>query len=328
MKTIKDQVAAEATIAGQEWAAALGAATDQIADCFERREPRSVAREMTQAVLMELDTRNCWTLAEALGHCGPHRLQHFLSRAAVDHDLARDRIAAWTAGELAGPEAVLIVDETGDAKSSTDCVGAAHQYSGALGGVGLCQVAVHLTFAAYRGHAIIDRALYLPAAWAEDEERRLLRHVPDEIAFATKPQLAAAMLDPPPEWWTPSISPGEGLAGGSLMVMKVYSPEFKADAVALYHSDPDLTIVQAARDLGINPETLRNWIRADRARADSPTKNTKDTPVSKATKEELEAELAALRKENAALRKDNATLATERDILRKATKFFAAEMSW
>ncbi|WP_370270830.1 IS3 family transposase [Streptomyces sp. V4I8] len=106
------------------------------------------------------------------------------------------------------------------------------------------------------------------------------------------------------------------------MVMKVYSPEFKADAVALYHSDPDLTIVQAARDLGINPETLRNWIRADRARADSPTKNTKDTPVSKATKEELEAELAALRKENAALRKDNATLATERDILRKATKFF------
>ncbi|MEY9997064.1 transposase [Streptomyces sp. V4I8] len=111
------------------------------------------------------------------------------------------------------------------------------------------------------------------------------------------------------------------------MVMKVYSPEFKADAVALYHSDPDLTIVQAARDLGINPETLRNWIRADRARADSPTKNTKDTPVSKATKEELEAELAALRKENAALRKDNATLATERDILRKATKFFAAEMS-
>jgi SRSO17 transposase len=38
------------------------------------------------------------------------------------------------------------------------------------------------------------RELYLPAAWAEDEERRLLRHVPDEVTFATKPQLAAAML--------------------------------------------------------------------------------------------------------------------------------------
>ncbi|MFF3878844.1 transposase, partial [Streptomyces sp. NPDC001978] len=50
------------------------------------------------------------------------------------------------------------------------------------------------------------------------------------------------------------------------MVMKVYSPEFKADAVALFHSDPNLTIAQTARDLGINAETLRNWIRADRAR--------------------------------------------------------------
>ncbi|MEU1276462.1 transposase [Streptomyces sp. NPDC005799] len=73
-------------------------------------------------------------------------------------------------------------------------MGASHQYSGALGGVGLCQVAVHLAYASPRGHALIDRELYLPAAWAEDEERRLLRHVPDEVTFATKPQLATAML--------------------------------------------------------------------------------------------------------------------------------------
>jgi hypothetical protein len=52
--------------------------------------------------------------------------------------------------------------------------------------VGLRQVAVHLTYVGERGHAIIDRALYLPAAWAEDEERRLLTHVPDEMEFATK----------------------------------------------------------------------------------------------------------------------------------------------
>jgi SRSO17 transposase len=118
--TFQNQVAAEATIAEQTWTAALGAVTEEIADCFERREPRAVVREVTEAMLMELDTRNCWTLAEALGHRGPHRLQHLLSRAAVDHDLARDRIAAWAAGELADPDAVLIVDETGDEKSSAD----------------------------------------------------------------------------------------------------------------------------------------------------------------------------------------------------------------
>src|SRR5918999_3311002 len=53
--------------------------------------------------------------------------------------------------------------------------------------------------------------------------------------------------------------------------MKVYPPEFKADAVGLFHSDPDLTIAQTARDLGVNAETLRNWIRADRTRGGSTT---------------------------------------------------------
>ncbi|MEU2867516.1 IS701 family transposase, partial [Streptomyces mirabilis] len=194
MKTTQDVVAVEATIAQQEWTAAFGDVMAQVADCFPRRDSRLLAREAVQAMLMELERRNCWSLAEALGHGGPHRLQHFLSRGAWDHDLARDRLAAWAAGELTKEKAVLVVDETGDAKSSTDCVGAAHQYSGALGGVGLCQVAVHLTYASARGHALIDRELYLPTDWAADEERRLLRHVPDAVEFATKPQLAAAML--------------------------------------------------------------------------------------------------------------------------------------
>ncbi|MEU9455069.1 transposase [Streptomyces sp. NPDC048277] len=87
------------------------------------------------------------------------------------------------------------MDKAGDAKSSTDCAGAAREYSRALGGVGLCQVAVHLTYAGERGHAMIGRALHLPAAWAEDEERRLLTHVPDEVEFAIGPQLAAAMME-------------------------------------------------------------------------------------------------------------------------------------
>jgi transposase len=113
------------------------------------------------------------------------------------------------------------------------------------------------------------------------------------------------------------------------MVMKVYSSEFKADAVALYHSDPDLTIVQAARDLGVNPETLRNWIRADRRTDGTTSTSAKDHRVDeKQTEDELRAEIAALRTELKAVRKDNATLATERDILRKATKFFASEMTW
>jgi SRSO17 transposase len=74
-------------------------------------------------------------------------------------------------------------------------VGASRQYSGALGGIGLCQVAVHLTYAAESGHALIDRAFYLAQDWAGDDERRELAHVPGELCFATKPQLAAMLLE-------------------------------------------------------------------------------------------------------------------------------------
>ena len=73
--------------------------------------------------------------------------------------------------------------------------GAARQYSGTVGGVALCQVAVTLTYAAGRGHALLGRALYLPEARAADEEHRELAGVPEEVLFATKPQLAGGLLD-------------------------------------------------------------------------------------------------------------------------------------
>lgn len=84
-------------------------------------------------------------------------------------------------------------------------------------------------------------------------------------------------------------------------------------------SDPDLTISQVARDLGIRRDTLRRWIDATDARSGRTTrKSAKDDRVSERAKEELEAENEALRVELKAARKENATLATERDILRKA----------
>jgi hypothetical protein len=117
---------------------------------------------MLRGLLMELDDRNCWTIAEAAGHRGPHRLQHLLSRAVGDDQQVLDIASGWAVSHLDDGDAVLIVDETADEKSSADCAGAARQYSGTVGGVALCQVAVTLTFATSRGHALIGRALYLP----------------------------------------------------------------------------------------------------------------------------------------------------------------------
>jgi DDE superfamily endonuclease len=73
------------------------------------------------------------------------------------------------------------VDETADEKSSGNAAGAARQYSGTVGGIALCQVAVTLTYATRRGHALIGRALYLPEGCAADEEHRELAGVPEEV---------------------------------------------------------------------------------------------------------------------------------------------------
>ena len=107
----------------------------RVASCFARRETRLTCRDMVNGFLMELEDYNCWTIAEAAEHLGPHRMQHLLSRASVDDGQMLDTTAAWAAGHLAGDavNTVLIVDETADPKSSADCAGAARQYSGTIG---------------------------------------------------------------------------------------------------------------------------------------------------------------------------------------------------
>jgi SRSO17 transposase len=192
--------AADVTVDHEAHQGLLDDLMGQVAPCFARREPRQTCRDMVHGLLTELEDHNCWTMAEAAGHPAPHRMQHLLSRARVDEGQMLDIAADWVAGHISAGQGggsgdvVLIVDETADEKSSADCVGAACQYSGTVGGTALCQVAVTLTFAAPDGHALIGRALYLPESWAADEERRELAGVPDDVMFATKPELAGRLL--------------------------------------------------------------------------------------------------------------------------------------
>jgi SRSO17 transposase len=89
---------------------------------------------------------------------------------------------------------VLVLDETGDLKKGTATVGVQRQYTGTAGRIENSQVAVYLTYAGARGHALIDVALYLPKSWTEDPGRLARAGVPDDVEFATKPELAQRML--------------------------------------------------------------------------------------------------------------------------------------
>jgi SRSO17 transposase len=122
-------------------------------------------------------------------------MQRLLAGAKWDADAVRDDLRAYVLEHLRDPRAVLVIDETGFLKQGVKSVGVKRQYSGTAGRIENCQIGVFLTYAAPQGHVLLDRELYLPREWVEDVERRHEAGVPQEVSFATKPQLAHRMLE-------------------------------------------------------------------------------------------------------------------------------------
>jgi SRSO17 transposase len=88
-----------------------------------------------------------------------------------------------------------VLDETGFLKQGKKSVGVKRQYSGTAGRVENCQIGVFLGYATSKGFAFLDRQIYLPQEWANDQQRREEARVPESVKFATKPQLARVMLE-------------------------------------------------------------------------------------------------------------------------------------
>jgi transposase len=118
------------------------------------------------------------------------------------------------------------------------------------------------------------------------------------------------------------------------MAMKDYSDEFKADAVALYESTPGATYKDIAADLGINRATLREWVLRDRDRrgiapTDARRGGTAPTQAGRSpASDDPDERIRQLEARVAELEASERKLATERDILRKAAKYFAGETNW
>jgi SRSO17 transposase len=165
-----------------------------IAGRFGRAEPRARVRAYVSGLVAGLERKNGWTLAEQAGELGPDGMQRLLRRADWDTDGVRDDVRSYVSGQLGDPGGVLIADETGFIKKGTRSAGVQRQYSGTAGRTENCQVGVFLAYASVYGHALVGRELYLPKSWTEDRDRCRAAGVPDETGFATKPQLAQAMI--------------------------------------------------------------------------------------------------------------------------------------
>ena len=96
--------------------------------------------------------------------------------------------------EAQGPIEAWIIDNTGFRKHGRHSVGVARQYLGEISKQDNCQVAVSLSLANAWASLPVAFRLYLPKDWAEDQTRRKAAGVPEEIAFATKPQIALEQI--------------------------------------------------------------------------------------------------------------------------------------
>ncbi len=177
------------------WADEIEAVGERIGGRFARSEPRRRAIGYVRGLLSGTERRNGWQLAEHLGDPTPDGVQHLLARADWDADAVRDDLLGYVRERLGHPDGVLVVDETGFLKKGAKSCGVARQYSGTAGRIENCQVGVLLGYAAKRGRALVDRALYLPKEWADDAARRKEAGVPEAVGFATKIVLARRMVD-------------------------------------------------------------------------------------------------------------------------------------
>jgi SRSO17 transposase len=166
---------------------------------FGRIELAALFELYLQGLLSDAERKNVEAIALKLS--GPERvrgLQRFMSEYEWDQAWMRKRHWELSAETLSDPEGVWNLDASEFPKKGSASVGVAPQYCGAQGKTANCQSGVFVGYSSPKGHLLLDSRLYLPQCWFEPdyEERRQLCHIPKEVSFQTKPELALELLGP------------------------------------------------------------------------------------------------------------------------------------
>jgi SRSO17 transposase len=175
------------------WAASLRDAKQRIRPLFTQDRVATSASQFLDALLGNEPRKTDWMRAEAAGDGGAWRQQALLGRGRWEADALCDIVRDYVVEHLGHHDAVLVIDETGFLKQGKASCGVGRQYTGSAGKITNCQIGVFAAYVSAKGHAFIDRTLYLPKAWTSDPARLKAAHVPETVAFATKPRLAVDM---------------------------------------------------------------------------------------------------------------------------------------
>jgi SRSO17 transposase len=200
---------------GESSEARFEAYVDSLAQVLGREDRARPLKDYCTGLLMPGERKSVEPMAavvEPARVSAKHQsLLHLVSQGAWSDEavLGKVRELVLPAIEAKGKIEAWIVDDTGFAKKGVHSVGVARQYCGRLGKTDNCQIAVTLSLAHHAASLPIAYRLYLPEDWAADAARRKGAHVPDEVVFKTKPQIA---LDQIRAAFAAGITPGVVLA--------------------------------------------------------------------------------------------------------------------
>ena len=161
---------------------------------FKRRDSKATAALYLTGLMGDTPRKTSWQMSEAAGRLKPYAMQNLLDRMQWNADTAITELQIYVAKTLGKKQSALILDETGFIKKGIHSAGVQRQYSGTAGRIENSQIGVFLAYTTNKGHALIDRRLFLPQSWNHDDGKRVEAHIPDDKVHVSKPKLGLEMV--------------------------------------------------------------------------------------------------------------------------------------
>jgi SRSO17 transposase len=177
---------------------------ERFAPLFGKEQAQDHAYTYVKGLMVCPERKSIEPIALNVGDGQVSALQKFVNIAPWDHGDVQAEVQSAFVDELVPTAAgspigtVGVIDESGFAKKGDHSAGVARQHNGRLGKEDNCQVGVFLVGVAPGGTALLDHQLYLPESWCEEtkacRDRREKVHIPEAVAFQTKPEIAAGLI--------------------------------------------------------------------------------------------------------------------------------------
>src|SRR4051812_3220895 len=177
---------------------------ERFAPLFGKDQAQDHAYDYLKGLMVCPERKSVEPIALLVGHGDVSGLQKFVGAAPWAYDDVMAEAQALFAEEL-GPSAagspvgvVGVIDGSAFTKKGSHSAGVARQHNGRLGKEDNCQVGVFLIGVTPAGSALLDHRLFLPESWCkstrEAKDRRDAAHIPEDVIFRTKPQIAAELI--------------------------------------------------------------------------------------------------------------------------------------